>query len=156
PWLFPQLVDITSRWLDECVTTDPQVTKGNLLLIQATARAAEKVFSAILPRDPDGSQPVLMPIIRRFDSAGSTEDVHFITRKVVMDPLPVKSQLNHVVLDGVRGNSWEEGIAQALEKDPRVKSYVKNERLGFTIPYVHEGRTHDYVPDFLARLVTEP
>ena len=40
--------------------------------------------------------------------------------------------------------------------DPRVKSYVKNERLGFTIPYVHEGRTHEYVPDFLVRLVTEP
>ncbi len=97
-----------------------------------------------------------MPIIRRFDSAGSTDDVHFITRKVVMDPPPVKSHLNHVVLDGVRGNSWEEGIAQALEKNPRVRSYAKNERLGFTIPYVHEGRAHEYVPDFLVRLLTEP
>src|SRR5215475_13773427 len=29
----------------------------------------------------------------------------------------------------------------------------QNERLGFTIPYVHEGRTHEYVPDFLVRLV---
>ena len=97
-----------------------------------------------------------MPIIRRFDSSGSTDDVHFITRKVVMDPPPVKSHLNHVVLDGLRGNSWEEAIAQALEDNPRVRSYVKNERLGFTIPYVHEGRTHEYVPDFLVRLVTEP
>ena len=50
-----------------------------------------------------------MPIVRRFDSAGSTDDVHFITRKVVMDPPPAKSHLNHVVLDGLRGNSWEEG-----------------------------------------------
>ena len=33
---------------------------------------------------------------------------------------------------------------------------MKNERLGFTIPYVHEGRSHEYVPDFLVRLVTEP
>jgi type III restriction enzyme len=87
---------------------------------------------------------------------GSTDEVRFLTRKVVMDPPPTKSHLNHVVLDGIRGNSWEEGLAQALEADPRVKSYVKNERLGFTIPYVHEGRTHDYVPDFLVRLVTEP
>ena len=30
---------------------------------------------------------------------------------------------------------------------------MKNEHLGFTIPYVHEGRTHEYVPDFLVRLV---
>jgi type III restriction enzyme len=25
--------------------------------------------------------------------------------------------------------------------------------LGFTIPYVYEGRSHEYVPDFLVRLV---
>lgn len=155
PWLFPQLVGIARQWLDECVTTEGGVTKGHLLLTQAGARAAEKVFSSII-RYPGSRQPVLMPIIRRFDSSGSTDDVHFVTRKVVMDPPPTKSHVNQVVLDGLRGNSWEEGLAQALENDPRVKSYVKNERLGFTVPYVHEGRTHEYVPDFLARLVTEP
>jgi type III restriction enzyme len=155
PWLFPQLVDICRRWLEECVTTDPGVTKGYLLLAQAGARAAEKVFSSIV-RYPDSRSALLMPVIRRFDSSGSTDDVRFVTRKVVMDPPPTKSHLNHVVLDGVRGNSWEEGLATLLEQDDRVAAYVKNERLGFTIPYVHQGRTHDYVPDFLVRLVTEP
>ncbi len=154
PWLFPQLVAITRQWLDEYVTTAPGITKGYLLLVQACARAAEKVYDSIISQSGN-RQPVLMPIIRRFDSSGSTDDVHFMTRKVVMDPPPVKSHLNQVVLDGLRGNSWEEGLAQALEANPRVKSYVKNERLGFTIPYVHEGRTHDYVPDFLVRLVTD-
>ena len=33
-----------------------------------------------------------------------------------------------------------------------MAAYVKNDHLGFTIPYVHEGRSHDYVPDFLVRL----
>lgn len=155
PWLFPQLVDIARRWLDECVTVETGVTKGHLLLTQAGARAAEKVFASIV-RYPESRPTLLMPIIRRFDSMGSTDEVRFLTRKVVMDPPPTKSHLNHVVLDGIRGNSWEEGLAQALEADPRVKAYVKNERLGFAIPYVHEGRTHDYVPDFLVRLVTEP
>jgi type III restriction enzyme len=153
PWLFPQLVDICRQWLDRYVTTDPGVTKGHLLLTQAGARAAEKVFGSIV-RQPDRRTPLLMPIIRRFDPIGSTEDVRFVTRKVVMDPPPVKSQINHVVLDGVRGNSWEEGLANILENDARVQAYVKNERLGFTIPYVHEGRTHEYVPDFLVRLVS--
>ena len=94
--------------------------------------------------------------IQRYDSMGSTDEVHSLTRKVVMEPPPTKSHLNHVVLDSLRGNSWEEALAQALESDSRVLSYVKNERLGFSIPYVHEGRSHDYVPDFLVRLVTEP
>jgi len=155
PWLFPQLLDIARRWLDECVTTDAGVTKGHLLLTQAGARAAEKVFSSIV-RYPASRPTLLMPMIRRFDSMGSTDEVRFLTRKVVMAPPPTKSHLNHVVLDGIRGNSWEEGLAQALERDPRVKAYVKNERLGFTIPYVHEGQTHEYVPDFLVRLLTEP
>lgn len=155
PWLFPQLVDICRRWLDECVTTDADVTKGYLLLAQAGARAAEKIFGSIV-RYPDSRTPLLLPLIRRFDPIGSTDEVHFVSRKVVMDPPPTKSHLNHVVLDGLRGNSWEEGLAKLLEDDDRVAAYVKNERLGFTIPYVYEGRTHDYVPDFLVRLVTEP
>ncbi|MGI8492251.1 MAG: BPTD_3080 family restriction endonuclease [Acidimicrobiales bacterium] len=155
PWLFPRLVDICQRWLDECVTTEPGVTKGHLLLAQPRARAAEKVYGSIV-HYPESRTGVLLPIIRRYDDEGSTDDVHFVTRKVVMEPPPVKSPLNHVVLDGIRGNSWEEALARLLEGDPRVKSYVKNERLGFTIPYVHEGRSHDYIPDFLVRLVTEP
>ena len=155
PWLFPQLVAICKEWLDGYVTTDPGVTKGHLLLTQACARAAEKVFNSIV-RYPDSRRPLLMPIIRRFDPMGSTDEVRYLTRKVVMDPGPTKSHLNHVVLDGVRGNSWEEGLALLLEADERVAAYVKNERLGFTVPYIHEGRTHDYVPDFLVRLALAP
>ncbi|MDQ3485711.1 MAG: DEAD/DEAH box helicase family protein [Actinomycetota bacterium] len=151
PWLFPQLVAICRGWLDECVTTDDGVTKGHLLLTQACARAAEKLFNSIV-RHPGSRAPVLMPIIRRFDREGSTDEVRYLTRKVVMDPPPTKSHLNHVVLDGLRGNSWEEGLAQLLEADDGVAAYVKNERLDFTIPYIHEGRTHQYVPDFLVRL----
>ena len=152
PWLFPQLVDISRRWLDECVEADPKVTKGRLLLTQLCAQAAEKVYAAIIHQH-DGKTAVLMPMIRRFDPVGSTTGVRFVTRKAVMAPPPVKSHLNHVVLDGPRGNTWEEALADALERDDRVLSYAKNERLGFTIPYVHEGRTHEYVPDFLVRLV---
>ena len=155
PWLFPQLAHICRRWLDDYVTVDADVAKGHLLLAQPRHLAAEKVFSAIV-RYPGNRSAVLMPVVRRFDPNGSTDEVRFTTRKVVMDPPPTKSPLNHVVLDGLRGNSWEEHLASLLEGDPRVKSYVKNERLGFTIPYVHQGRTHDYVPDFLVRLTTGP
>lgn len=30
---------------------------------------------------------------------------------------------------------------------------MKNQGLGFAIPYPHKGQPHDYVPDFLIRLV---
>jgi type III restriction enzyme len=130
------------------------VTVGHLLFTEVGAQAVEKIRNGILSV-PGSIEPVLLPLLRRFDDHGSTDEVRFPTRKVVMDPPPVKSPLNHVVLDGARGNSWEEGLARLLERDDRVRSYVKNERLGFTIPYVHQGRSHDYVPDFLVRLETE-
>jgi type III restriction enzyme len=150
PWLFPQLVGICQQWLEECVITDAGVSKGHMLLAQAGAEAGEKIFDSIVRSG--GREPLLMPIIRPFDPKGSTDEVRFLTRKVVMEPPPTKSQLNHVVLDGPRGNTWEEALARQLERDERVHSYVKNERLGFTIPYVHQGRSHEYVPDFLVRL----
>jgi type III restriction enzyme len=155
PWLFPQLVGIARRWLDDCVTVDADVTIGYLLLAQARSLAAEKVFGSIVHQQGNRAT-ILQPMLNLFDKEGSTDDVRFKTRKVVMKPPPVKSHLNEVVLDGLRGNSWEEGLAQILEADGRVFGYVKNERLGFTIPYVHQGRSHDYVPDFLVRLVTDP
>jgi type III restriction enzyme len=156
PWLFPRLVEIAGQWLDECVTTDPGVTKGTLLLAQLAAEAAEKIHGAIVSSGEERHRPhLVMPIIRAFDPSGSTRKVSFLTRKVVMDPPPKKSHLNHVVLDGARGNTWEEGLAKHLEGDRRVAAFVKNERLGFTIPYVHQGRSHGYVPDFLVRLMPE-
>lgn len=36
----------------------------------------------------------------------------------------------------------------------RVLAFVKNDHLGFTIPYLHNGQPHDYVPDFLVQLKT--
>jgi type III restriction enzyme len=154
PWLFPRLVQISKEWLDTCVTTASGVTKGYLMLAQPGAQAAEKIYGSIVHYGEENDRPQLvMPIIRALDPGGSTRAVSFYTRKVVMDPPPRKSHLNHVVLDGARGNSWEEGLAQHLEDDDRVAAYVKNERLGFSIPYVHAGQSHEYVPDFLVRLV---
>jgi type III restriction enzyme len=149
PWLFPQLVDISRRWLTECVTCDPGVGIGMLLLAEGTHLAKERLVTAILKGEAD-RQPRLLPILRPFDSQGSTEGVHFFTRKIVIDA--EKSHVNRVVLDGPGGNTWEQILAMACEQNEDVAAYVKNDHLGFAIPYVHEGRTYQYVPDFLVRL----
>ena len=134
PWLFPQLVDICRRWLDECVTTDPGVTNGLPAAHRRPARAAaEKVFGSITRYPGQPARRSLLPILRRFDPIGSTDEVRFVTRKVVMDPPPTKSHLNHVVLDGVRGNSWEEGLAAAPRARP-ARAGLREERA----PRVHD------------------
>lgn len=149
PWLFTQLVHLADRWLRECVTFDDDAFVGLLLPAQAAHRAAEKLFGAILQQI--GNEPeILLPMFRRFDPEGSTADVDFLTRKAVIEA--TRSQVSHVVLDGPKGNSWEEGMAAILEKHAEVHAFVKNDHLGFVIPYVFEGRAHEYWPDFLVRL----
>jgi type III restriction enzyme len=48
--------------------------------------------------------------------------------------------------------SWEQKLAQTLEEMDEVVAYVKNQGLGFTIPYSIGGDEKQYVPDFIARI----
>ncbi|MEJ7845184.1 MAG: DEAD/DEAH box helicase family protein [Acidimicrobiales bacterium] len=153
PWLFPQLAAIAKRWLDEVVTYGPDAFCGLLLFAEAGHRAAEHLARDVVSY-PDARPEILLPMIRVGDGEGSTAGVDFATRKVAVPA--TKSHVNLVVLDGPKGNSWEEQVADVLEHHHQVHSYVKNDRLGFEIPYVHEGRTRHYVPDFLVRLTPEP
>lgn len=48
-------------------------------------------------------------------------------------------------------SEWEGIAAKTLEELPQVISYVKNQFLGFAIPYVKEGKDHNYFTDFIVR-----
>jgi type III restriction enzyme len=149
PWLFPQLVEITRDWLRTCVTVEPGTPIGMLLLSEGTHLAKEKLERSIWKVEGN-RQARFLPVLRPFDSEGSTDDVHFFTRKHEIEA--TKSHVNRVVLDGPRGNTWEQILSLLCEQHDDVAAYVKNDHLGFAIPYVHEGRTYQYVPDFLVRL----
>jgi type III restriction enzyme len=150
PWLFPQLVDICRSWIADCLDIAPGYSIGHLLSsTELQAEAAEAIHNAIAVHVGDRRER-LRPMIRRFDPIGSTGDVSFPTRKAVEEA--EKSEISHVTLDGVAGNTWEQLFAGACERDKRVAAYAKNDHLGFVIPYVHKGRTHAYLPDFLVRL----
>jgi type III restriction enzyme len=58
-----------------------------------------------------------------------------------------KSHVNYVVMD----SGWEGIAAKTLEELPQVISYVKNQFLGFAIPYVKEGKDRQYFTDFIAQ-----
>ena len=150
-WLFPELLVLTRRWIAECVTADDGVPRRRLLDTDALAAMVDALWP--IPIAGSGRPHHLVPVLRSIDPEGSTDDVgRFFTRKAVIDT--VKSHVDRVVLDGAGGgNTWEQIVALELERHPDVAAYVKNDRLYFEIPYVYRGRSHRYVPDFLARLV---
>lgn len=90
--------------------------------------------------------PALRPILRPYDTIGSTRYVDYDTTKPVWSTGP-KCHVSHTVLDT---KDWEQKVTQVIEDLPEVVRYVKNENLGFTIPYTLEGNERQYVPDFIA------
>jgi len=144
PWLFPQLVNITRRWIDECVTTGDNAYPQMLLLAEWSHAAAEKIHRAIV--SGTAGEKRLIPTLRPYDPIGSTDDVYFETTKTTYDT--EKSHVNRVAQD----SGWETELAAKLEDMDEVVSYVKNQSLNLKIPYTFEGRAANYVPDFLIRL----
>ncbi|MBI3710084.1 MAG: type III restriction endonuclease subunit R, partial [Proteobacteria bacterium] len=46
--------------------------------------------------------------------------------------------------------------AYMLDTHEAVDAFVKNAGLGFSVPYFHNGQSHDYEPDFIIRLKGGP
>ena len=147
PWLFPQLLGIAKRWLAECVTFKDNTFPQLLLLIEFAHDAADRIYKAIVQAQP--GTPTIKPILRPYDTTGSTRYVDFDTTRPVYATRADRCHVSHVVADT---ESWEQKMAQALEDMDEVLRYVKNHNLGFTIPYTLNGQEHQYTPDFIAVL----
>jgi len=145
PWLFPEVLAITRRWMRECVTLKDNAFIQMLTLDAYAHDAADRIHKAIVSGEP--GTPHLLPILRPYDTVGSTRYVDYSTTKPVWPTDPDKCHVSHVVADT---GTWEQKVAQAIEEMPEVVRYVKNENLGFTIPYSFEGHERQYVPDFIA------
>lgn len=145
PWLFPQLLSIAKRWLAECVTLKDNTFPQLLLLIEFAHDAADRIYKAIVT-STDGTA-ALKPILRPYDTIGSTRHVDFDTTRSVFATRDDKCHISHVVADT---DSWEQKMAEALEDMPEVIRYVKNHNLSFAIPYTLNGEERNYLPDFIA------
>ena len=147
PWLFPQILSITKRWLEECVTCKDNTFPQLLLLIEFAHNAADRIYRAIVAAE--SGDKTLKPILYPYDPTGSTRYVDFDTTRPTYKTHLDRCHISHVVADT---GSWEQKMAQALEEMKEVFSYAKNHNLGFSIPYTINGEEKNYIPDFLVRL----
>jgi len=149
-WRFPQLLQISQEWLAQCVKCKDNAFKQLLLLIEFAHDAADRIYLAIASGDnTDAGRKILQPIMQPYDPMGSTHCVDFSTIRRTMPTNPAKCHISHVVADTA---TWEQKVAEVLEELPEVIYYVKNQGLGFTIPYTINGVERRYFPDFLVRI----
>ena len=147
PWLFPQILGIVKAWRAECVVCKDNTFPQLLLFIQNAHAAADRIYKAIVA-STEGT-PALKPILRPYDTLGTTRYVDFDTTKPTYATRADRCHVSHVVADT---ESWEQKMAQVLEDMDEVVAYVKNHNLGFIIPYIIDGEERRYHPDFIARI----
>lgn len=143
--LFPQVLNIVWRYLEERVIVTEDAVLEEIALLKYKQRIIERLIEAIEP-DIETGEPPILPIIERFRPIGSTSEVLFRTVRPCVGT--TKSHISHVVLDAP---VWEHSVAYQLERLPEVVAYARNDHLDFTIPYEWQGVRHEYRPDYLIR-----
>jgi type III restriction enzyme len=147
-WLFPQLLEITREWVSQCVICKDNTFPQLLLLMEFAHDAADRIYHSIV-RSTEGEK-TLLPILKPYDTLGSTNYVDFDTIRSVYITKADKCHVTYVVADT---SSWEQKLAHTLEDmGDVVRCYVKNDHLGFTVPYTINGEEKQYIPDFIVRI----
>jgi len=145
-FLFPQLLRIVRRYMYDKVRCKDDAFVQMLLLHRIADDACDRIYRAIARHAPDGPDAVgVRATLHPFQPTGSTRAVSFDTRRPTYRT-GERCHVSHVVCDT---NSWEQKLARSLEEMDEVRAYVKNEHLGFAIPYTIDGEEHDYLPDFV-------
>jgi len=144
--LFRQLVPIVERYIREKVIVVPPADLKDLFLAPYYGWLVEMLESGLRP-DVAAGEAAEVPIIERNRGVGTTGDVSFWTSRDVR--AVNRSHLNYVVADT---GKWEQTTAYYIDTHGTVDAFAKNAQLGFAIPYIHNGQSHDYIPDFIIRL----
>jgi type III restriction enzyme len=151
PELFRKVLFATRRYLAD---PDKLVRKGSsracdVLAVGQYERAVVGTLFDAIRTTEEGEARELPVIPQGAGGRGSTESVDFPSYKPIY--AVEKCHLNAMVADT---DKWEQSAAFALDKHSAVARWVKNDHLGFLIPYRKRGIPAKYAPDFIAVLDT--
>ena len=114
-----------------------------LLVGQYMQASIDALFDAI-KKGASTSDAEVAIVPQGASGRGSTLYVDFHTTKPIQPA--THCHLNAMVADTQK---WEQTAALLLDTHPGVRKWVKNERLGFFIPYRRNGLPARYIPDFI-------
>ncbi|MXV85991.1 MAG: restriction endonuclease [Acidimicrobiales bacterium] len=146
--LFGQLKRITERWLDEHLVCEGGTSLRHLLYLILADQACDRITTAIVEAERTAGEPVTA-VLDPFTPVGTTRDVSFTTSKERRWRTRAdRSHVNWAVGD----SDWELEFCGVAEANPGVLAYVKNQGMGFEVPYRTGGQNRLYVPDFILLL----
>lgn len=147
--LYNQIQPITRRWIRDCLAMKGGTKAGMLTYAELADIAAGLIYKAIVHEAGAGGEPVVKAMLDPYNPYGNTSHVSFITTKTnLWATAPDKSHVNYVVCD----SDWEAEFARVVESHPSTLAYVKNQALGFEVPYRDGSTNRKYLPDFIVLL----
>ncbi|WP_370089410.1 BPTD_3080 family restriction endonuclease [Ekhidna sp.] len=147
-----QLFKLTEEFIrsDKIVITskvfndDP--TKRSILITLNLYRIIQHFWVAI----KDQNAAVLSPVFDKEKPVRSTSDMPtWYTSKP--NEWHKRSHVSHTVFD----STWEANNAKILDTHPSVKSFIKNDHLGFVIKYQFKGVIRNYYPDYIIQMTND-
>ncbi len=145
--LFPPLLRIVRRWIDEGYLVCTGETKPAMLAYEEIKdQAAERIANACLQSSGGGGE--VRAMLDPYTPSGSSRFVNFTTTKDVFTTRADRCHVNAAMLD----SAWEAEFCRVAEDHPRVLAYVKNQGMQFEVPYRDGAQPRRYRPDFIVRL----
>lgn len=142
--LFPKVAFAAKRFLTEKLDRKGGSQPCDVLLVGEYMQAAVGSLLEAIKKGSSTADVETAVVPQGAAGRGSTLYVDFHTTKPIY---PVtRCHLNAMVADTQK---WEQSAAFLLDSHPGVTRWVKNDRLGFFIPYRNRGVPARYVPDFL-------
>ena len=143
---------IAQQWLDDYLICEDGTTPGQILYTVIADEACDIIYRAIVASsetEQAQGQEQVRAVLDPYNPRGSTAEVDFTTSKTNRwETDPTKCHVNWAICD----SDWEREFCRLAEKRVSILAYVKNQGMGFTVPYCSDGVRRQYVPDFIARV----
>jgi type III restriction enzyme len=142
---FNKLKDIVTEWYHtKVVVLNHPIQFKKMIYFEEPKKIVDHIARGINPQY--NTSEFIRPTLNHYNKFGSTK---YVNGNTVKDVYPTqKSHINYVVMD----SDWEGICAKTLEEIDTVMCYVKNQFLGFTIPYTKDGKDKQYLPDFIVKV----
>jgi len=145
--LFGELKRIAKQWMKQCLVCKGDTYPAQLMYREIADMACDRIKAAITEATI-GDKPI-KAILDAYNPTGTTASVNFNTSKPTLWQTDSRySHVNWVVCD----SNWEAEFCRVVEQHPRVRAYVKNQGLGFEVPYLHGSTPRKYLPDFIVKV----
>ncbi|PZO45828.1 MAG: restriction endonuclease [Shackletoniella antarctica] len=142
--LFGQLKRIARQWMKDHLKCTGGTCPAQLMYREIADTACDRIKAAITEATI-GEKPI-KAVLDAYNPTGTTAAVNFNTSKETLwQTDPRLSHVNWVVCD----SDWEAELCRVVEGHRRVKAYVKNQGLGFEVPYLYGSTPRKYIPDFI-------